>query len=414
MESNFKFIGPISQLLTLEELPLKGSIPGKAIEPVLDAGMLIEGEKIHKIAPFDALQKEALAVGAITTMLTEPFVCLPGLIDAHTHICFAGTRANDYALRTEGRSYQEIAAAGGGIWDTVTQTRATTREELANLTEQRAERHLKEGVTTIEVKSGYGLSVEEELKMLRAIRQADVRVKADLISTCLAAHTLPKDFAGSRQEYLQQTEEMLLPILTNEHLCHRVDAFVEKEAFSAEEIRPYFLHAQQKGFSLTVHADQFSTGGSALAVEVGAVSADHLEASTHKEIQLLAASDTVAVALPGASVGLGGAFAPARKLLDEGACLAIASDWNPGSAPMGDLLTLASILGAYEKLSDAEVFAGITYRAAMALGLYDRGRLIPGLLADFVLFPVSDYKEILYQQGKLKPVSVWKRGSSIT
>ena len=414
MESNFKFIGPISQLLTFEGLPVKGRISGTAIEPLHNAGILLKGDKIHTIAPFDALQKEAVAAGAVPVLLDEPFVCLPGFIDAHTHICFAGTRANDYAMRTEGKSYLEIAAAGGGIWETVMQTRAASVEELMNLTVQRAERHLKEGVTTIEVKSGYGLSVEEELKMLRAIQQAKARVKADLISTCLAAHTLPKDFSGSKQEYLQQLVEKLYPVLTDESLCRRVDAFVEKEAFSADEIWSYFQHAKQKGFSITVHADQFSTGGSALAVEMGAVSADHLEASTEKEIKLLAASNTVAVALPGASVGLGGAFAPARKLLDEGACLAIASDWNPGSAPMGDLLMQASMLGVFEKLSDAEVFAGITYRAALALGLHDRGRLAPGLLADFVLFPVNDYKEILYQQGKLKPAAVWKKGSLVS
>ncbi|WP_317175517.1 imidazolonepropionase [Pontibacter beigongshangensis] len=382
-------------------------------EPLHTAGILLQGKKIYKIGPYNDLKETASALGAVFTILEQPFVCLPGFIDAHTHICFAGSRASDYALRNEGKSYLEIAASGGGIWDTVTQTRSTSLEDLAALTTSRAERHLREGVTTIEVKSGYGLSVAEELKMLRAIKRTASEARADILSTCLAAHTLPKDFRGNRQEYLRDLQENLFPVLLQEQLCSRVDAFIEKEAFSADEIRPYFRQAKQQGFDLTVHADQFSTGGSALAVELEAVSADHLEASTDKEIKLLAASNTVAVALPGASVGLGCAFAPARKLLDQGASLAIASDWNPGSAPMGDLLTLASVLGVFEKLSAAEVFAGITFRAARALGLHDRGKLAPGFLADFVLFPVYDYREILYHQGKLKPAAVWKRGRPV-
>ncbi len=167
------------------------------------------------------------------------------------------------------------------------------------------------------------------------------------------------------------------------------------------------------GFELTVHADQFTMGGSAVAVKFDALSADHLEASGEKEIKVLAQSNTIAVALPGASLGLGCGFTPARKILDQGGGLAIASDWNPGSAPMGDLLAQASILATFEKLSTAEVFAGITFRAAAALGLNDRGKIWPGFLADFILFPTSDYREILYQQGKLKPEMVWKSGERV-
>ncbi|MEO6850243.1 MAG: amidohydrolase family protein, partial [Mucilaginibacter sp.] len=170
-----------------------------------------------------------------------------------------------------------------------------------------------------------------------------------------------------------------------------------------------YLHvAKQMGFDITVHADQFTTGGSEVAVNAGAVSADHLEASGNKEIKMLAVSDTVAVVLPGASLGLGMEFAPARQLLSAGVCLAIASDWNPGSAPMGDLLMQAAVLSAYEKLSNAEVFAGLTFRAAKALNLHDRGSLEKGKLADMQAYSCNDYQEILYQQGKLKPGRVWK------
>ncbi|MFZ9189105.1 MAG: amidohydrolase family protein, partial [Algoriphagus sp.] len=250
----------------------------------------------------------------------------------------------------------------------------------------------------------------EELKLLRAIKQASEDTAADLIPTCLAAHLCPKDWKGSPSDYLTEIADQLFPVLLAENLCMRIAAFVEKSAFSPEEISPYLEKAKQMGFDLTIHADQFSCGGSAVAVRLGARSADHLEASGEVEIQLLASSNTVAVALPGASIGLGMAFTPARKLLDQGASVAIASDWNPGSAPMGDLLAQASILATFEKLTTAEVLAGITFRAAAALGLSDRGKLTQGQMADFILFPTSDYREILYQQGKMKPEGVWKRG----
>lgn len=388
----------------------RGPLPDEALQPIGEGGLLLRGEQLHRVGTFADLQKEAATLQATVIELAGDFVALPGFIDVHTHLCFAGTRARDYALRNAGKTYLEIAQAGGGIWDSVQQTRRASQAELARLTALRADRHLQHGVTTIEVKSGYGLSVAEELKQLRAIREADNQTLADLIGTCLAAHMLPRDYAGTPEAYLAETAQLLLPQLRHEGLSNRVDAFLEQGAFSAEHIAPYFAEAQRLGFQITVHADQFSAFGSQVAVAAGAVSADHLEASGEAEIHLLAQSPVVAVALPGASLGLGCGFAPARRLLDAGASLAIASDWNPGSAPMGDLLTQAAILGTFEKLTAAEVLAGLTCRAARALGLTDRGQLATGLLADFILFPTANYEEILYQQGQLKPAQVWKRG----
>ncbi|WP_026966124.1 imidazolonepropionase [Algoriphagus terrigena] len=408
---NKKLIGPITQLLTLDKLPLKGALRDEQMEIISQAGILLDGDKILRVGSWTELKKDLPEAELVE--LKADFVALPGLIDCHTHICFGGSRAKDFAMRNSGKTYLEIAQAGGGIWDTVTQTRKLSLEKLARITTQNANRHLSEGVTTIEVKSGYGLSLEEEVKMLRAIQKADRSTAADLIATCLAAHMKPRDFEGSNTSYLNLISAQLFPVLIEEKLCKRVDAFVEKSAFSPEEITPYLQKAKESGFDLTVHADQFTVGGSIVAVEVRAKSADHLEASTEKEINFLAKSDTIAVALPGASIGLGCAFTPARKILDQGGGLAIASDWNPGSAPMGDLLAQASILATFEKLSTAEVFAAITFRAATALGLADRGKLISGMLADFVLFPTADYREILYQQGKLKPAQVWKKGAKI-
>ncbi|SDD08109.1 imidazolonepropionase [Algoriphagus faecimaris] len=404
-----KLIGPISQVLTLDKLFLKGALKDEQLEIIEEAGILINGDKILDVKPWKKLLKTVPEAEKIE--LGGKLVAIPGFVDCHTHICFGGLRAKDFALRNAGKTYLEIAESGGGIWDTVSKTRKLTQRELAQITANHANRHLSDGVTTIEVKSGYGLSVEEELKMLRAIQQANSMTHADLIPTCLAAHLKPRDFLGSSSDYLKLIVENLFPVLKEEKLSNRIDAFVEKSAFSPEEIDPYFKKAKDLGFDLTVHADQFSVGGSKVAVAFGALSADHLEVSGEKEISLLSKSNTIAVALPGASLGLGVGFTPGRKILDQGGSLAIASDWNPGSAPMGDLLAQASILATFEKLSTAEVLAGITYRAAAALGLKDRGKLVQGQLADFILFPTSDYREILYHQGRLKPAEVWKSGS---
>lgn len=404
-------LGPFKQLLPMTGVPTKGPVSDDSLLVVQDAGLVLDGAAIKAVGKFSTL-KTTFAAAEIHE-LQGNYTCLPGIIDAHTHICFGGSRARDYALRNAGKTYLEIAKAGGGIWDTVQQTRKASKDALVQSTVTLANRHLKNGTTTLEVKSGYGLSVSEELKLLRAIQEADSITAADLISTCLAAHMLPKDFSGDAADYLAEIAHRLFPILREEKLTQRIDAFIEESAFSEEQIVPYFQKAREMGFDITVHADQFSTGGSAVAVAYDAISADHLEASTATEIALLAQSEVIAVALPGASLGLGCGFTPARQLLDAGGALAIASDHNPGSAPMGDLLTQAAILGSFEKLSNAEVLAGISCRAAAALNLKDRGQLKAGLLADFILFPTGDYKEILYNQGSLKPCAVFKKGTSV-
>ena len=406
-------IGPFKQLLTMGKLPLKAALSDQQLPIIKDAGILIQNDKIKKIDNFNHLLSDVNKDETEIIRLEGNHVCLPGFIDAHTHICFGGTRANDYALRNAGKTYLEIAKAGGGIWDTVIQTRKATPAELIKKTVKRTKQHLKNGVTTLEVKSGYGLSIEEELKIMRSIKSTNAEIAIDLIPTCLAAHMLPKDFSGNNTEYLKEISTTLFPILKEEKLTQRIDAFIEESAFSKEDIRPYFKRAKEMGFEITVHADQFSTGGSAIAVEFGALSADHLEASTDNEIALLAQSNVIATALPGASLGLGCGFTPARKLLDAGCALAIASDHNPGSSPMGDLVTQAAILQTFEKLSNAEVLAGITFRAAAALNLNDRGKLIEGFLADFVLFHTDNYNEILYNQGSFKPCMVFKNGKLI-
>lgn len=409
--SNMELIGPISQLVTLQDLPLKGPISDSALAVISNAGIAIENSTIVAVDNWDSLV--ARYPKANITELEGAYVAVPGYIDCHTHICFAGNRARDFALRNAGVSYLEIAHSGGGIWDTVIQTRKCTEQELTQIVIKNANKHVQSGVTTIEVKSGYGLSVEEEIKMLRAIYNGNNETAADLVATCLAAHLKPKDFNGSNEAYLNYLVTNLFPVLQSENLTNRIDAFVETSAFSINEIAPYLQAAKALNFDITIHADQFTTGGSQVAVQYGALSADHLEASGDKEIETLAQSNTIAVALPGASVGLGCSFAPARKILNKGGALAIASDWNPGSAPMGDLVCQASILATFEKLTTAEVFAGITFRAAAALNLFDRGRLVAGNKADFILYSTNDYRDILYYQGSLRPSKIWKSGKLI-
>lgn len=404
-----KLIGPFRQLLTMRDIPAKGPLKDTSLEIIENAGILINGKNIEKIAPFNKLTSQTVQIEE----LQEPCIGMPGFIDPHTHICWNGTREKDYAWRLEGKTYEQIAQDGGGIWDTVIHTRNADKKSLLQKTVERSQMLLKTGTTTIETKSGYGLSVEAELKILHVIKEANELVQAELIPTCLAAHVKPKDFSGTKKEYLNYLTVELLPQLKHENLTKRIDIFVEESAFDPIVALDYLMKAKELGFDTTVHADQFTVGGSEIAVQIGAHSADHLEASRENEIALLANNSTAAVVLPGASIGLGIPFAPARKILDAGACLAIGSDWNPGSAPMGDLLIQAATLGMFEKLSMAETLAGITIRSAYALNLKHLGSLEYGKQADFIGFKLDNYKEILYNQGRIKPAYVWKCGKKI-
>ncbi len=410
-----KLIGPFRQIVTLADLPLRGKINDEQLQVIENGGVLIHNNEIVNAGNFEELKELFLKENheSDIEVIDEDVVLLPAFTDCHTHICFGGNRAHDFAMRNAGKTYLEIAAAGGGIWSSVEHTRKATEEELLEELLQRVNYLLSLGITTIEIKSGYGLNERQELKMLRVIRQAQGLTPATLISTCLAAHMKPKDFVEDSDEsksYLDYVLEEVLPKVKEENLSSRVDIFIEKSAFQPEESKIFLEKAKILGFDITVHADQFTPGSSRVAVEVGAKSADHLEATVDEDIAFLAASDTVAVALPGASLGLGEPFTPARKLLDAGAILAIASDWNPGSAPMGNLITQASILATYEKLSTAEVLAGITFRAAHALGLEDRGKIISGKKADFVAYKTDNYQNVLYMQGSMSPCCVYING----
>ncbi len=385
-------------------LPERGAISDNSLEIIDDGGVVIEDGKIIEVGDFLSLSKNDLDVKEIT----YPCVLLPGFIDSHTHVCHYGNRSDEYAKRNSGISYQQILEEGGGIHNTMNSTSNSTDEQLTDDTLNRLKRHFQEGVLTCEVKSGYAPNLEDEVRMLRIINEIDSSNDIDLIPTCLAAHVTPKKYESSKK-YLDSIVNDLLPIIKEENLSNRVDIFIEEKAFSITEASN-FLEKIKNDFYITAHANQFTSGGLKVGVDNGAVSVDHLEVITDQEIDYLSKSDTTGVVLPGCSLGLGIPFAPARKLLDYNCKVSIASDWNPGSAPMGDLLMQASLLGSTEKLSNAEVLAGITCRAANALSLEDRGSLENGKIADMIGFKTNDFRDILYNQGKLKPSFICKRG----
>lgn len=406
-----KLTGPFQQIVTLNHLPLKGKLNDESLEIITNGGIISDNGKIVETGDYHLL-KQKFPNSEIDFIENEQVV-IPALVDAHTHICFGGNRANDFAMRNAGKTYLEIAESGGGIWSSVKHTREASEDELVNGILERVGFLLRQGITTIEIKSGYGLNADEELKMLRAIRKAQEKTKATLVPTCLSAHLKPKDFDGNSEEYLNYILEQILPKVKEENLATRVDIFIEKSAFQPEESKIFLEKAKQLGFQITVHADQFTPGSSRIAVEVGAKSADHLEATIDQDIELLANSNTVAIALPGASLGLGEPFSPARKILDKGGILAIATDWNPGSAPMGNLITQASVLATYQKLTTVEVLSAITFRAAFALDLQDRGIIAEGKKADFITYETNNFQNILYHQGSLKPKSIYINGEKI-
>ena len=399
-----ELIGPFSQIITMANLPERGAISDNSLEIIEDGGIVIEDGKIIEVGDFLSLRKNNLDIREIN----YPCVLLPGFIDSHTHVCHYGNRSDEYAKRNSGISYQQILEEGGGIHNTMNSTSNSTDEQLTDDTLNRLKRHFQEGVLTCEVKSGYAPNLEDEVRMLRIINEIDSSNDIDLIPTCLAAHVTPKKYESSKK-YLDSIINDLLPIIKEENLSNRVDIFIEEKAFSITEASN-FLEKIKSDFYITAHANQFTSGGLKVGVDNGAVSVDHLEVITDQEIDYLSKSDTTGVVLPGCSLGLGIPFAPARKLLDNNCKVSIASDWNPGSAPMGDLLMQASLLGSTEKLSNAEVLAGITCRAANALSLEDRGSLENGKIADMIGFKTNDFRDILYNQGKLKPSFICKRG----
>ncbi len=385
--------------------------------PVLhDIGTLVTGRMPHGPGHLDLARDAAIAwqgdritwvgpAGEIPAVFAREErhsagggLVIPGLVDCHTHLAFGGWRADEFEARIRGESYLEIAARGGGIRSTVRQTRAATREELR----QRCRAHLtgmaRLGVTTIEAKSGYGLSLEHELALLELYRELGEAGAQRIVATLLAAHVVPPEFQDRRADYVELVAERLIPQVGARALAQFCDVFVEEGAFSIAEARRILLAGQGHGLIPKLHADQLTGGGGAeLAAEVGAASADHLECISEAGIRQMAAAGVVAVSLPFASLYLGVAPLPARRLLEAGVPVAVATDFNPGSAPSYHLPVAMTLACTLQRMTPAEVLHGATAVAARALALGGvTGSIVPGLSADFAVLEAESVNHWLY------------------
>jgi imidazolonepropionase len=347
---------------------------------------------------------------ALRTYDARDAVVLPGFIDCHTHAVYAGDRAREHRMKLAGISYAEIARSGGGIISTVRAVRAASERELVEAARPRLAALAAEGVTTLEIKSGYGLDVENEIKMLRAIRELARQTPMRLVPTLLAAHAVPPD--SDPREYIELVIEELLPRVREERLADCVDAFVETIAFDLDDARRLFTRALELGFRIRVHAEQLSPSGAAgLGAELGALSCDHLEHLDASGARAMAAAGSVAVLLPGAYYFLRESHRPPVTLLREhGVGMAVASDLNPGSSPIASLLTCLHMSVLLFGLTPEEALLGVTYNAARALGRPDLGALAPGRRADFTVWDIPEPEFLAYQLGGVRPRAIFING----
>ncbi len=331
----------------------------------------------------------------------EGSLVTPGLVDPHTHLIFSGERSAEFAMRCAGKTYLEIAAAGGGIRSTVQATRASSEDGLVWAARERLEGLIRQGVTTVEIKSGYGLDVATELRMLRAVRTLQAESAATLVPTLLCAHAVPTEFEGRPADWLDHCVQALLPQVAQEQLARFVDIFVERGSFSAEDARRYLGAARRLGFKTRLHVDQLTPGGGAeLAAELGATSADHLEQITPAGIAALKRSGTVAVLAPVSTLFLKvNPYAPGRALADAGVPVALATNFNPGSAMSNNLSLTMGLACLHNGLTPEEAVLGFTRFAAMALADDRRGRVSVGGPADFALFDAQHEGELPYHLG---------------
>lgn len=378
-----------------------------------DAAVAVRDGQVVWVGPDAELERHVRLDQAGEGIDAGGKVVTPGLIDCHTHLVFAGSRVNEMELRARGATYLEIAAQGGGISATVRQTRAASFDELLDTTLRRLSRSLEQGVTTVEIKSGYGLDLETELKILRVAQMAGFSHPVDVVPTFLGAHTIPPEHRADREVYIDAILKEMLPQVAEEGLARFCDVFCEAGAFSLEESRRILTAAKDHGLDVRIHAEQLSrSGGASLAAELGAASADHLEYATDEDLRAMAAAGTVAVLLPGAAFFLGQAFPSARRFLDHGVEVALSTDFNPGSSPTQSILLMGTFGVTRMGLTPAEALRALTVGAARALRIDDRvGRLLPGYAADLVLWDVVDPRALLYNFGENPCVMVLKGGA---
>ncbi len=383
--------------------------PSMADLEVIDHGaVIVRSGRIDWVGPSAALPPVADAerIDARGKTLT------PGLIDSHTHLIWGGTRVAEFEERLRGASYADITARGGGIQATVDAVRRSSKEELKSLARPRLRRLLAAGVTTAEVKSGYGLSLADEVKCLEAIAELNDAGPLELVPTFLGAHALPREFRSNRDNYVRLLTDDWLPAIAERKLAEFCDVFCEAGAFTPAETDRIFTRAGKLAFKLKLHADELNPlGGAELAVRHCATSADHLLCVSDAGVAALAGSDTVATLLPGTAFFLGLRYAPARRLIDAGATVALASDCNPGTCPTENVTLIGAMACTQMRMLPAETLTALTLNAAAALNRADRlGALRAGAQADLVVWDVSDYRQLFYNFGVPHASRVYKRG----
>jgi imidazolonepropionase len=381
-----------------------------------NGAILIRGQNIVWVGPTKDLPvRDSGVLYQTIDGLGLELVAMPGYVDAHTHPIFAGTRAAEYDLRSRGKSYQEIAAAGGGILASVRQLRAETVEQLVERAERYFWQFLSHGTTTIEAKSGYGLTVDDELKSLRVLAILRGRSRLEAVATFLGAHAVPPEYLDARQEYLRLVIEEMIPRVAHEQLAQYADVFCEAGYFDVEESRNVLLAARAAGLGLRIHADELShSGGAALAAELGVRSADHLEWIDSADIAALKQAGVVATLLPGTAFNLGLRHAPARELIEAGVPVALATDFNPGSCFNLNMQLVLAIACSQMKMNPAEALTAATINGAHALGIGDRvGSIEERKQADIVLMGVADYREVPYSFGFNHCVVTIKKGNVV-
>ncbi len=404
--SNLIVYENITQCLTLKGVADKKGRHTKEedLGVINNAAAVVDGanDKFVWIGPSHELP--ALYNDVVNRYSSEGEIWLPELVECHTHLIYGGTRYGDYADRCRGRTYQDIAAAGGGILSTIQHTRSA---ELSNLKEAalaELERFQKYGVGVVEIKSGYGLTLESELKILECIQQLREDTSVRLVSTFMPAHAIPPEFKGRGDAYVDEIVSEWIPEVAANKAAEFFDVFVEDGFFSVDQARKLCTAAKEAGLKLKLHCDQFKDiGGVSLSLELGATSIDHLDNSSDESVELVAKSDTVAVLLPGASLFTGTPYAPARKLIDAGARVALSTDFNPGTSPTRNLPLMTTIACSQMKMTVAEAIAGITYNAAAALDLQDTyGSLQVGRPFRVCQLKAESYEILPYSFGELE------------
>jgi len=408
----------IAQIVTLAGGPIPRTGNSMSDLGIIENGsILVRGDRIVWVGPTRDLPVREPGIRYQTLDgVGLDLLALPGFVDSHTHPVFRGTRVEEYDLLIQGRSYEEIAAQGGGIMASVERLRAATVNQLIESTERHFRHFLSHGTTTIEAKSGYGLTVEDEIKSLQVLAALGGRNKLEIVPTFLGAHAVPAEYAGSRAEYIRKITDEMIPRVAREGLAQFCDVFCEKGYFSVDEARSILTAAKNAGLGLRVHADELThSGGSKLAAEMGARSADHLLHIDDADIDAMKKAGTVATLLPGTAFNLGlRHYAPARKLIAAGVPVAIATDFNPGTCFTLNMQLILAFACTQMRMTPAEAITAATVNSAYSLGISDRlGTLEEGKQADIVLMDVPDYRELPYFFGINHCVVTIKRGNVV-